>query len=195
LGNLAWLLLKGQSVGWRKPVVFGLRWAELAAYDESQKSSFFLGEFEMFARIFLATTLLLMSSASFANQTCLSRVSNQDLLDELAERLSTRPPTSGEVMVSVSCRSYQLQINSTSLDGTSGSTSLNFSSAGACENFVNKFGRANTLRSNKIIGSCYSYQMSRILIKTDATFQQLPDINYSSAAECDAALEDLLAAP
>ena len=149
----------------------------------------------MFVRTFLATTLLLISSASFANQTCLSRVSNQDLLDELAERLSTRPPTSGELMVNVSCRSYQLQINSTSLDGTSGSTSLNFSSAGACESFVNKFGRANTLRSNKIVGSCYSYQMSRILIKTDATFQQLPEINYSSAAECDAALEDLLDAP
>ncbi len=115
-----------------------------------------------------------------------------DLISEVARRLDFSSPNSQSVVVDLQCNSWQLQIMLTSLEGNTGSDSINFSNSSACDAFVVKFGSSKTLTSNKIIGSCTSYQLGRKLIKTDATFQDLPAINYNSSSECDVAAAKLV---
>lgn len=128
-----------------------------------------------------------ISSPSFADHSCLSDASKQELLNEVSRRMNGSGPGSQSVVVSLTCNSYQLQIHLTSLDGAVGSSSMNFSNSAACSSYIAEFGSNSTLRSNKIIGSCNSYQLVRKLIKLNATVEDLPSINYSNSTECESA--------
>jgi hypothetical protein len=137
------------------------------------------------------TLMLIVSTPTLADSVCLSRATNQELLNEIARRMDSTGPGSQSVMVSATCSSWQLRLHLTSLDGNTGSGSLDFSNSTACSNFLTKFGANRTLSSNKIIGACSSWQLRRILIKTDATIQDLPSIDYSNATLCEEAAADL----
>jgi hypothetical protein len=142
----------------------------------------------------IAVSAVGFSSASFAEHACLSQVSNQDLLTELSSRLNTHGGGHGgaEVEVTLVCNSYQLQIELVSLSGNGGPTnkSVNFSDSTRCSNFIAGFG-SRTLTKSRIIGVCNSYQMLRYILKTDATIQDLPAINYNTSTECDEAAKRL----
>ena len=146
----------------------------------------------MKSTIFSALFFLAVSTQSYANSVCLTQASNMDLISEVARRLDFSSPNSQSVVVDLRCNSWQLQIELTTLDGNTGSDFINFSSSSACDSFIVKSGASKTLTSNKIVGTCTSYQLGRKLIKTDATFQDLPSINYRSSAECDAAAAKLI---
>ena len=132
-----------------------------------------------------------LALASTAQAVELRQATDQQLISELSRRLNGGDGGSNAVMVNLNCNSYQLQINLTSLNGTVGSDSMNFSSSSKCSNFISLFGSTVTLRGNKIIGACTSYQLNRKLLKLNATVENLPAINYNSSTECDSAASAL----